>query len=183
VKRIVHEAGARPSISADGLTGNAPSALPGARPAGKRAAALAVVFLCGIQSGCYANVPVPVQPVPGSTIVLTLNDNGRAALGPRIGASVESVEGTLDTRSDSSYTLRMTGVTFTNGQTNKWTNEQLMVPNQFVSEAAERQLSRTRTALAAGLALGSVVLFAATRGLLGLGDPGKDPGTGTGEGQ
>ena len=115
--------------------------------------------------------------------MLTLNDNGRAALGPRIGASVESVEGTLDTRSDSSYTLRMTGVTFTNGQTNKWTNEQLMVPNQFVSEAAERQLSRTRTALAAGLALGSVVLFAATRGLLGLGDPGKDPGTGTGEGQ
>lgn len=116
-------------------------------------------------------------------IVLTLNDNGRAALGPRIGASVESVEGTLDARSDSSYTLRMTGVTFTNGQTNKWTNEPLMVPNQFVGEAAERQLSRSRTALAAGLALGSVVLFAATRGLLGSGDPGKDSSGGNNQGQ
>lgn len=115
--------------------------------------------------------------------MLTLNDNGRAALGPRIGASIESVEGTLDSRSDSAYSLRMTGVTFTNGQTNKWTNEPLMVPNQFVSEAAERQLSRSRTALAAGLALGGIVLFAATRGLLGIGDPGKDPGGNGGEGQ
>ena len=145
--------------------------------------ALVLVFLCGIQSGCYANIPVAAQPVPGSTIVLTLNDNGRAALGPKIGAAVESVEGTLDSHSDSAYVLRMTGVTYMNGQTNKWTNEPLTVSTQFVGEAAERHFSRSRSALTAGIVLGGVVLFAATRGLLGFGDPGKDPGNGGGEGQ
>ena len=67
--------------------------------------------------------------------MLALNDNGRAALGPKIGAAVESVEGTLASHSDSGYVLRMTGVTYMNGQTNKWTNEPLTVSNQFVGEA------------------------------------------------
>ena len=171
------------SSSAGGLTGATTFAAPGARSTGRHVAAFLLVFLSGMQSGCYATIPVASQPVTGSTLVLALNDNGRAALGPSIGAAVESVEGTLQSHSDSAYVLRVTGVSYMNGQTNRWTNEPLTISNQFVREAQERRLSRSRTALAAGLAVGGLVLFAATRGLLGFGDPGKEPGPGGGEGQ
>lgn len=112
--------------------------------------------------------------------MLALNDNGRVALGPSIGQAAESVEGTLQAHTDSAYLLRVTGVTYLNGQTNRWTSEPLNVPNQFVSVAQERRFSRSRTALATALAAGGVVLFALTRNLLGLGGPGRDPGPGEG---
>lgn len=112
--------------------------------------------------------------------MLALNDNGRVALGPSIGQAAESVEGTLQAQTDSAYLLRVTGVTYLNGQTNRWTSEPLTVANQFVSVAQEKKFSRSRTALAAALAAGGVFAFALTRNLFGLGNPDRDPRPGEG---
>ncbi|HEY4953588.1 MAG TPA: hypothetical protein VII02_01755 [Gemmatimonadaceae bacterium] len=150
----------------------------------KAAGACLLAFLSGIGSGCYMNVPVATTPVAGNTLVLDLNDNGRVALGPRIGAAASTVEGVLESRTDTSYELSVTAVSYMNGQTNRWTNEPLSVLNSFVSQTQQRKFSRSRTALAAGLAVGGVLAFALTRSLLGSGSPGTTPGgDGGGTGQ
>ena len=127
------------------------------------------------------NVPVATAPVTGSTLVLDLNDNGRVALGPRLGDAASAVEGILQSRTDTSYELSVTSVSYINGQTNRWTNEPLSVSSSFVRQTQERKFSGTRTALAAGIAAGGVLAFALTRGLIGSGSPDKT-GNGGGDG-
>jgi hypothetical protein len=139
---------------------------------------LLLSFCLGVANGCYAYVPVASTPAPGSILSLQLNDNGRAALGTTLGPTVDKVEGSVESASDSSYVLRMKSVTFFNGQTSNWTGESVTVGKQYVNNTNRRVFSNSRTTLAVVGAVGAVVAFIATRGVLGSGTPDTDGGGG-----
>jgi hypothetical protein len=124
-----------------------------------------VLLLAGasLLGGCYVDRPVTTAPAPGTTVLLDLNDAGRVALGDRIGASVARVEGVVASPADTVYRLRMSSVTYLNGQSNRWSGESLAVPVSLVSRAHYREFSRSRTTMVGvGIAAAIVALFAST---------------------
>jgi hypothetical protein len=138
------------------------------------------MFFSGIAAGCYSTVPAASAPTPGQVLVMELNDNGRVALGPSIGASATKVEGMLESRTDSAYTVKVRSVVYMNGSNQRWTDEPLTIRTDLVRELRERKFSPSRTALFAAGSVGAVVAFIATRSLLDLGTPDRDkmPGEG-----
>ena len=145
--------------------------------------ACGLMLLTGFSSGCYATAPIAGAPVPGQALVMDLNDRGRVALGPSIGEAATRVEGTLDSRTDAAYVVKVTSVVYMNGSNNRWTNEPLTIQSDLVRELRQRQFSRTRTTLLAGGIVGALALFIASRGILGSGTPDTDKGGGDGSQQ
>lgn len=97
-------------------------------------------------------------------------------MGESIGGSARSIEGTLRADPDSTYALQVESVQYLNGQTNRWTGESVNVSRHFVGMVKERQFSRGRTFVAAAGIVGGTILLIATRGLIGSGSTGRDPG-------
>jgi len=137
----------------------------------------------GFSAGCYTTVPMSSAPEPGQVLVMNLTDQGRVALGPSIGPSATRIEGTLDTRTDSGYVVKVASVVYLNGTNNRWTNEPLVIRSDLVRDMREKKFSRSRSGLLAAGVVGATVAFIATRGLLGLGTPDKDNGPGDGSEQ
>lgn len=139
------------------------------------------MFALGVAQGCYTYTPIVGRVDSGATLVLSLNDRGRAEMGEALGASVTDVEGVLDSENDSVYVLSVNSVKYRNGQSNEWSGESLRVGKTYVSSIREREFSRGRTMAAAGGGVGAIVLFALTRSLLGNspqvfeGPPGEPP--------
>jgi hypothetical protein len=104
-------------------------------------------------AACYSMQSVAAVPAPGSTVVLELNDRARVALGDRIGPSAASIEGIVQTGTDSVYVLRISSVQYLNGQSNRLSGEPVAVDRGFVGQAWQREFSRSRTtSLSLGLA-------------------------------
>jgi hypothetical protein len=139
-----------------------------------------LAFLSGVASGCYVNTPVVAAPAPGDRLDLELNDRGRVGLGENIGPAATSVEGMLQSQTDSAYNIRVASVVYVNGQSNKWNGEPLTVQKDFVKDVSERKFSRSRSILAAGILTAGVLTFALTRNILGAGNSDRDPGGGGG---
>lgn len=137
-----------------------------------------LLLLQGMASACYVYSPASATPVPGTRVLLELNDRGRVGLGDSIGPSSQVVEGTVVSNSDSAYGVRVVRVGYLNGQSNQWNGEPLMVSKDFVGTARERRFSRSRTWLTAGSAALAAVAFIASRGLLGFGSESRTPGGG-----
>lgn len=139
-----------------------------------------LMAVAGITTGCYTTAPLAAPPSPGQVLVMELNDNGRARLGPQIGASATKVEGLLDSRTDSAYVVKVQSVVYMNGSNQKWTNEPLTIQSDLVRELRERKFSRSRTALFAGGTVGLAAALIATRSLIIAGSPEtqKPPGPG-----
>ena len=135
------------------------------------------LMLAGLSplAGCYVSRPVTTAPAPGTTLLLELSDRGRVALGDRVGPSAATIEGVLLSPGDSLYRLRVSSVTYLNGQNNRWSGESLAVPLDLVSRARYREFSRSRTtAVGVGIAAALVALFANTN-FLGSGGVEKVP--------
>jgi hypothetical protein len=93
--------------------------------------------------------------------VLDLNDRARVQLGDRIGPSAASIEGVVQPGSDSGYTINISSVKYLNGQTNQWSGERFQVSPGLVTQAWQRQFSRSRTwSLGVGIvaAIATVIL-------------------------
>jgi hypothetical protein len=138
-----------------------------------------LAFLLGVTSGCYEYGPAPSNAVPGTRVLLELNDRGRVGLGNSIGPTGGIVEGTVQSSSDSTYSLLVKRVEYLNGQWNAWNGEPLVVPKDFVGTARERTVSASRTWLAASAVTLAALAFISSRHLLGFGSEGKGPGNGT----
>lgn len=155
------------------------SAYAALRPDWRRVFQVAVLVLAvGVVQGCYTYTPIVGRVDPGATVVLSLNDRGRAELGDAIGASAAEVEGVLGTENDSVYVVNVSSVKYLNGQSNGWSGESLTVGKSFVSSLREREFSRGRTMMAAGGGVGAVLLFALSRSLGGSAPPVFEPGPG-----
>ena len=122
--------------------------------------------------GCYSTVPVTGVPATDAVLILDLNDRGRVALGDSIGPSASRVAGELQAVRDSSYVVRVASVQYLNGQSNRWSGEQLTVPMALVRDVRERRFSRARTyGLAAGLVAAVVAVVVGTDLIGGGGEP------------
>jgi hypothetical protein len=135
------------------------------------------MLLLGISplAGCYSTRPVVTAPAPGETVLLDLTDRARVELGDRIGPSAASIEGIVQARNDTMYLLRVSSVSYLNGQSNKWTNEALTVPASLVSRARVREFSRARTtSVGLGIAAALAAVFMKAN-FFGLSGPEKQP--------
>jgi len=121
---------------------------------------------------------MPASPSPGLRIVLELNDRGRVALSDSVGQSASQIEGALVSRTDSTYVIRVQAIEYVSGQRQRWTGETLTVREEFLRDVRARHVSRTRTAVVAGVVSSSVIAFIVTRDLFGLGGGGREPGGG-----
>ena len=129
-------------------------------------------------AGCYASMPLQGTPATGTTVVLDLNDRGRVALGDQIGPSAATVEGLVASANDTSYSLRVSAVSYLNGQSNRWSGEPLTVPANLVSQAKLRTFSRSRTTLLGVAAAAALALLIKSTNLIGNssgGDKGNPP--------
>jgi hypothetical protein len=130
-----------------------------------------LMFLTGVASGCYTYTPVQTAATPGMVLVLPLNDQGRLTLGPSVGPSAETIEGTLTSRNDSSYVVSVNSVSYFNGGSNKWSGEPLTIGTTLVQNVQQRQFSRSRTWLVVGAAAAAFLTFALSRSIFSNSSP------------
>ena len=138
----------------------------------------ALSVLATSTTACYSLRPVANVGVPlGSTVALDITDAGRLALGGSMGPEIGQIEGRLVDRNAAEYVLSVTGVRFLRGGEQVWNGERVSIKSDHVSTVRERYLSRGRTAILAGAAIGAVA-FIVTRSITGNGQdiPGKTPG-------
>lgn len=141
----------------------------GARLRAIRSRAIAIVSAATL-GACYDYLPMPSgDPQPGLEVRAMLTDAGSLQLSPFIGPRVSSLDGTIVRADRDSLVLRVKSLTLMSGEENGWSGERLAVPASAVASLRTKQLSRTRTTLAALVATGGVVAIIA--GNHGGGDP------------
>ncbi len=125
-----------------------------------------VALLAAVLAGCYAYTPLAtLSPAPATYVSLQLTDQGRVGAGPTLGYGLDRIEGTLVRATDSSYVVRVAGVTDVRGARSKWSGEEVSVQRAWVGNAGERRFSRSRTYLTAGALGAGIAAFIATRTL------------------
>jgi len=130
----------------------------------------ALVWLAVIEfsAGCYQLKPAGgAGPVPGTRMALELNDQGRLGLGGSIGPEITQVEGRLISSDKDEYLLAVMSVRFVRGGSQVWSGEKVRIKSEYVSQAFERHLSKSRTAVLSAVVLGGVTYVIITRNLFG----------------
>jgi hypothetical protein len=128
----------------------------------------AVAVMAGVLPaavGCYTYAPLDTSAgiTVGEHIAVEITDQGRAAMGDRIGSGVVRVEGTV-TRSDSqNVVMNVWRVAQIGGVSSKWSGESVQLRRDFVAAVEARNLNRGRTYLVAGgVAVGLVLVLKGT---------------------
>ena len=132
---------------------------------------LAAVLL----TGCYSNVPIygsRPEPAPGTRLVIELSDQGRVGMDRQLGSEVARVEGTLVSRSDTTYLVAVSSILGLYGSVAKWQGERVTFRAEHVRRMSERRFSMGRTVTAVGLATAGFLGFVVTRSLVGGGNEG-----------
>ena len=123
-----------------------------------------------------------LTPPVGQTVSFIISDQGRVGLGDRMGPGIARIEGKVLGTEGDQYVLSVFRTSAIGGATSVWAGEEMRLNRNFVSRLEGRELSKTRTWVAAGVATSVVVAFIMTRGLTGIfgGDehtpPDPDPG-------
>ena len=146
-----------------------------------RSSFLVLAVVSAIVTACHRYEPVTAASVAtGSSVAVSLTDDGTANLGRLLGMGVGTVEGNLVTVSDSAYTLAVQLVRQRNGIETFWRGEQVAIPRVDVAEIRQRRISRSKSAVAAvallAAAYGAVEAFIGTGS--GSGPPGGSGGGG-----
>ena len=131
---------------------------------------------------CYDYLPVATVPSVGENVALDVNDKGRVELADRFGPGLLRVEGRLAADSSEQYVMNVYGVTEIDGSSSVWSGERLRIPHEYVAQVRGRELSKSKTIIAAAAATAAVVGFIASRALTSSGAIG-DTGGSTGGGQ
>jgi hypothetical protein len=127
--------------------------------------------------GCYTTRPIAGQSTAlGSTLLININDAGRAALAGSMGPSISEIEGRLLERDSSVYVLAVAQIHMFGGGDQVWSGERVRIKSEFVNTVSEKKFSRTKTGLISAAAVG-VVAIVLSKGLGGFlaGDDGKLP--------
>ena len=129
---------------------------------------LAIAGVTALASaGCYTYAPLTLAEVtPGRTVRVTLDDHGTAELSQWIGARGASLEGRVQSVTDTSMILAVTDVVRLNGATEPWTDESVSIPRRLAESIGVRRLNRQRTVLTS---IGALAAAFAANSLLGNG--------------
>jgi hypothetical protein len=130
----------------------------------------------GVLSGCYTLRPATAPVAEGTEVAFDVNDAGRVALSTQVGPEVSQLEGRLVSANNGDYVLAVNAVRFVRGDEQIWKGERVRLAKDHVRNSYERRFSPGRTATAAALTAGGVLVFFASRSLLGFGsEQGDDP--------
>ena len=134
---------------------------------------LAPLLLAGlVLQGCYTYVPFHGLTVtPGMNISLELNDQGRVAVGERLGPELQRVDGALVEASDTNLVLLVSQVRDINGGTTRWSGEPVRLKQAYTKQIFERRLDKPKTGLFVAGVTALLGAFILTRNLTGWGDP------------
>ncbi len=142
----------------------------------RRLTAVALVAVMTFDSACYAYAPT-VSPTlqPGQRVALGISDQGRVAVGDRLGSGVMTVEGRLASVEGEELVVGVDRVTLIGGTTSTWSGEQVRLRRDYVARVEERRLSPRRTLIAVAGAAAVIGVMIATASLTGFGSgAGKD---------
>jgi hypothetical protein len=121
-------------------------------------------------SACYAYAPmVSTTPQPGQRVALAISDQGRAAMGDRLGSGVLTVEGRLAGVEANELVVGVERVKLIGGAANTWSGEQVRLPRDYVARIEERRLSPRRTLIAVAASAAIVAAVIVTANLVGFG--------------
>jgi hypothetical protein len=139
-------------------------------------AAAAIVLLLPYLTGCYTYAQPGVTPVPvGSEVEVSVSDTGRTQLAELIGPGVRRVHGRVMQSSATSLVLAVSSVEHQGlGAPVSWAGQQVAISEDMTADVRVRTLSRSRSYIAAGLA----VLGAALVALIVIAGFGTDDGAG-----
>jgi hypothetical protein len=139
------------------------------------AAGSILVFL----AACYRYTPVTdLAPAEGAVVRLDLSETGTARLGSLLGRNATAVEGTVLSRTDTSFLMSVSATRQHNEQPLTWAGEHVSVPREAVQTIETRSLNKKKTLLLASVAvIGAISLKAIVSSLHALagGDDGGTP--------
>lgn len=158
-----------------------------ARRSRRGAAALALASV-HLLASCYTYVPrdvagVGAEATSGARVALDVNDAGRAALAPTLAPGITRVEGTLVAARRDTLVLALAGYSQIRRPATRLVGDTLRLWRGHLEGAAERRLSRRRTALVVGAGVAVVAAFLIGRGLSGRGVPPESRGPDGGDNQ
>jgi hypothetical protein len=116
-------------------------------------ASIALLLLTPQLTGCFQYQPA-VSPVlaPGAQVRLGLTDQGRLALADDIGPGVRELGGGVLASNDTTLVLAVNYIDYLDiVAAVRWTGQRVAVPRQYAVNVRQRQLSKTRSWLFAGV--------------------------------
>ena len=140
----------------------------------RRVIVLATVL---VSVGCYSTQPIAGQSTPlGSTLVIAINDAGRATMASQMAPSVSEVEGRLIERDSTGYLLAVSQIHLYGGGDQVWSGERVRIKPEWVNTVSEKKFSTVKTGIISAAAVG-IVAIVLSKGLGGFlqGDDGKPP--------
>lgn len=130
-------------------------------------------------SGCYTYTARTVGDLPPNAVVSAeLTDAGRVALGGRVGPEAQRVNGKVVQRSDTSFSVLVSKVTYLNGNENPWQGQEVSLRPQDFKSLTQRTYSRSKTMLLIGAMTAGLIVTILSLNFLGIisGDPSNDKG-------
>jgi hypothetical protein len=153
------------------------------RPLLLRSTAIVALVSLLIASGCYSYLPAPAGPIkPESTMRVYLSTNGSNDLTRSVGPDVVSLDGYVIGQSDTTLELSVTSLQRQNRDADRWQGERVVIPRTYVDRIAVREFDRTRTVVAALVAIGGLLIARSLVTGAG-GSVAGTPAGGTGAGQ
>lgn len=127
------------------------------------------VALLFAASACYKSVPLETSTPPvGQTVSFIISDQGRVGLGERLGPGIARIEGRMLGTEGDQYLVSVFRTAALGGATSVWSGEEMRLDRNFVARLEGRELSKTRTWVAAGLVTSVLVAFIMSKGLNGI---------------
>ena len=117
---------------------------------------IAFPLLGVLLAGCFNVVPVErATPVVGTEVALELNDAGRVALAPTMGAAIDQVQGRLIQRDSSEYVVAVHDVKYLRGESQAWSGVPARVSSSYVNNYYQIAFSPGRTVALTALIAGT----------------------------
>jgi len=131
---------------------------------------------------CYAYTPLDSAPAPGIGVQVDLNDVGRIELARAVGPDVGSIQGIIQSRSDTAFVVQVAQVLGEYGGVTRWEGEPVVIRPEYVRSIGARRFSVGRTAIAAAAAGAGLLAISSWSGggvISGPPSPTKTGGTGS----
>lgn len=126
----------------------------------RRATAVAASLSLLLTTGCATYTPLDRDTALSlGEARIELTDRGTLELSTRIGAGAVSLDGRLQTATDTSLTVTLVQTRSRSGDTQQWSGEQVTVPLSWISGYRQRRSSPARTSLFVGGILAAVTVI------------------------
>ena len=142
--------------------------------------AIAVLLFASL-TGCYAYRPATTDALrSGQRVQLILSEAGTRDLAATLGPSTSTVSGRIVADSAGALLVSVRGTRTLTDREADWAGEHVLIPRPLIAELQQRQFSRSRTAVAAIVAVAAGLLareaFVGPGSAFGGSGPGGIPG-------